>query len=177
MHGAGTEASERTVGRARVVYAGLLVAVFSFLALILVAPWLRTHEHPLLGQVIYGGLAKSCHQMPERSFWLFGAAMPVCSRCFSLYAGGALGFLLAPLTRGLAAPPPRSHWLGLAALPAVVDFSVGWLGILDNTFWSRGITGVLLGVVAAFYVLPGLIEAFMPRPRVSLGECSWTRTK
>jgi hypothetical protein len=38
-------------------------------------------------------------------------------------------------------------------------FALGWLGIWHNTFASRALTGLLLGSVAAFYLLPGLIEA------------------
>jgi hypothetical protein len=40
----------------------------------------------------------------------------------------------------------------------VIDFSLGFLGIWQNTHLSRFATGALLGAVAAFFIMPGLID-------------------
>jgi hypothetical protein len=39
-----------------------------------------------------------------------------------------------------------------------LDFTLGFLGLWDNTHFSRFSTGALLGAVAVFYVMPGLVE-------------------
>jgi uncharacterized membrane protein len=83
----------------------------------------------------------------------------VCVRCAGIYAGALLGVAAFPLFGALRRPAPRRLWLALAAIPVTVDFALGWVGIWHNTFTSRALTGLLLGSVAAFYVLPGLIEA------------------
>jgi uncharacterized membrane protein len=86
--------------------------------------------------------------------------MGVCSRCASIYAGFIIGLLLYPFLRDLREDrfPPRWILIG-AAVPTVVDFAGGVLGVFANTFLSRALTGVLFGAVAAFYVTPGLVSA------------------
>ena len=140
-------------------YAAIAIAVAAFVVSLAAAPWLRASGHPYVAGVLYECFARTCHQMSERSYWLLGSPLAVCSRCASIYAGALAGVLLLPLVRGLTAPAPARRWLLIAAVPAGLDFSLGWLGILDNTFLSRGVTGVLLGAVSAFYVVPGLTEA------------------
>jgi hypothetical protein len=46
----------------------------------------------------------------------------------------------------------------LAALPLVIDFSLTFFGLWENTHTSRLVTGLLLGSVAVFYVMPGIAD-------------------
>jgi hypothetical protein len=46
----------------------------------------------------------------------------------------------------------------LAALPLAIDFGLGYFNIWQNTHASRFITGALFSSVAAFYILPGLVD-------------------
>jgi hypothetical protein len=39
-----------------------------------------------------------------------------------------------------------------------VDFSLTFLGIWENTHTSRLLTGLLLGAVTVFYIVPGIVE-------------------
>jgi uncharacterized membrane protein len=158
--------------RAWIVYVAAVGVAFALLWTTVAAPWLATHGFPVAGASLYLGFAKACHQMPDRSFWVFGAPMAVCSRCAALYAGGLLGLLLVPLLRGIGRPAPHRLWLAAAACPVALDFGLGWLGILENTFWSRGVTGLVLGTASAFYILPGLIDAAMAHwgPGASHGD-------
>ena len=73
---------------------GVLAAVW--LLLIATAPFLWTP----LAALLYAGASLICHQLPERSFHLDGAQLPVCGRCFGLYAGGTLGSLGGVLAFG-----------------------------------------------------------------------------
>jgi len=139
------------------VVAGAAVFVLSIIA----APWFANRGFPTAAYAIYTGFHSACHQLPERSFWLFGAPLAVCARCFGLYLGGFAGLLAIPLLRGLDRPSPPRRWLVVAAIPTAVDFTLGWSGLWDNTAVSRGTTGFVLGAVAAFYVMPGLLEAAM----------------
>jgi hypothetical protein len=49
-------------------------------------------------------------------------------------------------------------WLFLAAAPLAVDFLLTLFGIWENTHSSRLLTGMLLGGVTVFYVMPGIVE-------------------
>ena len=145
---------------AMIVYAALLTLSVFWMALILAAPWLMAERHFLASTAIYQGLSAVCHQSPERSFYFHGYPMGVCSRCASIYAGSVIGLLLYPFLRDLRedAFPPR--WILIsAAIPTVIDFTGGVLGLFANTFLSRTLTGILFGAVAAFYITPGLVSA------------------
>jgi len=143
-----------------VVYGALMTLSILWMALILSPSWLMAERHFLAATAIYQGFSAVCHQMPERSFYFHGHPMAVCSRCASIYTGFVIGLLLYPFLRDVREDrfPPR--WiLIIAAIPTVIDFTGGVLGLFINTFLSRALTGILLGAVAAFYIMPGLVSA------------------
>jgi len=133
-------------------------SVFVF-SLIIGAPLALDTGHPFLGLTLYRAFSYVCHQIPERSFFIGGHQFAVCSRCTGLYAGFTAATILYPLCRSLRrTEAPARKWLFLAAAPLAIDFTLGYLGIWENTHWSRFATGALLAVVSVFYVLPGLME-------------------
>ena len=135
-------------------------ATVTFLvSLIFVAPVAAAGGHPALAEVIYHAFGIFCHQRPDRSYFIEGHKLGVCSRCTGLYAGFALTLLLYPLLRSLRnnVNPPRQY-LFLAAVPLAIDFSLTFFGIWENTHTSRLFTGLLLGCVAVFYVMPGIVD-------------------
>jgi uncharacterized membrane protein len=144
---------------AMIVYAALMTLSILWMALIVAAPWLMAERHFLASAVIYRGFSAVCHQMAERSFYFHGHPMGVCSRCAGIYAGFIVGLALYPFLRDLreAGFPPRWILIG-AAIPTAIDFTVGVLGLFANTFFSRALTGILFGAVAAFYITPGLVS-------------------
>ena len=144
-------------------------ATVTFLvALIFTAPLAAAGGHPVWAQVIYRGFGVFCHQRPDRSYFIEGHKLAVCSRCTGLYAGFALTLLLYPLIRSLRnnIAPPRIYLI-LAAIPLAIDFSLTFLGIWNNTHTSRLLTGALLGSVAVFYVMPGIVDLSLRSWRAS----------
>jgi uncharacterized membrane protein len=126
---------------------------------IIAAPLALSSGHLLWALPIYHAFSLVCHQIPERSFFIAGHPFAVCARCFGLYAGFTLATIAYPLIASLKktdAPPRR--WLFLAAVPLVIDYALGLFGIWNNTHSSRFITGALLGSVAVFYTMPGLLD-------------------
>ncbi len=108
---------------------------------------------------IYGFFSFLCHQIPERSLFIFGHQLAVCSRCFGVYCGLLFGLLIYPLWRSIDNIEPLSRiWLFLSLVPISVDWSLTILGIWENTHLSRFITGSLLGFACACYILPAVIE-------------------
>lgn len=135
------------------------VTVAFFVSLIVIAPILAASGHSEVAEGIYRGFGIFCHQRPDRSYFIDGHKLAVCSRCTGLYAGFAFTLLIYPLLRSLrnASFPPR-RLLFLAALPLLLDFSLTFFGIWENTHTSRLLTGALLGSVAVFYVMPGIVD-------------------
>lgn len=134
-------------------------AILFIVSLIVIAPIAAASGHNEVAEGIYRGFGVFCHQRADRSYFIDGHKLAVCSRCTGLYAGFAFTLLIYPLLRSLrsAATPPRSV-LFLAALPLVLDFSLNFFGIWENTHTSRLLTGALLGSVAVFYVMPGIVD-------------------
>ncbi len=141
--------------RAFAAWSALTLLALLLAASLFAAPWASAHGHTALAQALYDGFAYVCHQIPSRSFHFEGHPLAVCARCTGIYAGFALGVLLYPLARPLArAEAPRRLWLFIAAGPITLDFLLGWLGIWENTHFSRLLTGAFFGAVCAFFVVP-----------------------
>ena len=142
--------------------------VLGVISLIVGAPLAAASNHQQFAVAIYHSFKPLCHQLPERSFFIAGHQFAVCARCTGLYGGFALGLLLYPLIRSLRSiDVPQVRWLFLAALPLAVDFSLTFFGIWENTHTSRVLTGMLLGGVTVFYVMPGIFVLSQRLARVN----------
>lgn len=140
------------------------VTVLLVISLVLIAPLARANGHSEVAAGIYGAFGIFCHQLPGRSYFIGGHPLAVCSRCTGLYAGFAFMLLVYPFVRSLRTsivPPPSL--LVLAAIPLLIDVSVTFFGFWENTHTSRLLTGALLGSVAVFYVMPGIIGLSLGR--------------
>src|ERR1043165_7822257 len=145
--------------RPLVLWAISTAAVVSLVALILGAPLAAASGDNEIAGAIYYAFSGLCHQRPDRSFFIDGHKFGVCARCTGIYFGFAFTLLVYPLVRSLrAVTTPARKWLLLAALPLAIDFSLTFFGIWENTHTSRLLTGLLLGSVAVFYVMPGIAD-------------------
>jgi uncharacterized membrane protein len=142
-----------------VVWAATVVVALIPAGLIVIAPLLLASGHTALALPIFEAFSYLCHQLPERSLHLEGQKLAVCSRCTGLYFGFALSVLLYPLARSLKrVDTPRLRWLLLATVPVIMDWALTVFGLWENTHLSRFLTGALFSVVAAVYIVPGLID-------------------
>ena len=141
----------------RLLPAALTASAVIWLALLLVAP-LFPRETALL----YESASRICHQQPERSFHVAGAQLPVCARCFGLYASGAAGAIGAWLLgRPRRWTPNAGHarlLFAAAALPTVATVGVEWLGLAHLSNLGRMIASVPLGAVAGWVFVRMLLS-------------------
>jgi uncharacterized membrane protein len=143
----------------KVTWAITATIALALVATIVGAPLFQSTGHAPLASAIYKVFSFVCHQIPERSFHIAGYQFAVCSRCTGLYTGFAVAVLVYPLARSLTrSDTPRRLWLILATVPLLIDFSLTYFGLWSNTHLTRFSTGALLGAVAVFYVMPGLVE-------------------
>lgn len=152
--------SQDGVRRAQVLmWGGAAALMLVWMGMIVLAPWAEAHGYHALAATIYRAFDPLCHQISERSFHLEGHAFAVCARCTGLYAGLAAGIIFYPLARSLKrTDTPSRWWLIVAAVPISVNWSLGFFGIWANTHFSRFLTGALLGVTCALFIVPGLID-------------------
>jgi uncharacterized membrane protein len=151
----------------------LLVVVGSFflVGLLVAAPVGKANGVQWLSFAVYQAFSHVCHQIPERSFYIAGYPLAVCARCTGLYVGFAVAVAFYPLTTSLKRThTPERKWLFIAAAPLGIDFALGFFGIWENSHLSRLLTGLLLGAVSVFFILPGLVQLslyqrmFGPKP-------------
>jgi len=68
--------------------------VAALVSLIVVAPLAAAGGHNGVAFAIYRAFGTLCHQIPERSYFIDGHKLAVCSRCTGIYAGFAFTLLL-----------------------------------------------------------------------------------
>jgi uncharacterized membrane protein len=135
--------------------------VFAWVFSILIAPVIQAEGFTAVSAPVYKFFSYLCHQQPERSFHIAEYPFAVCSRCFGVYSGLLLGFIIYPFIKKIEEiePLPRI-WLFLAMVPIGIDWSLGIFGIWENTHVSRFITGAILGAACAVFIVPALVELF-----------------
>ena len=152
----------------RVWFIGLAV-VFVWTAFIVAAPAAKLNGFTSFSTSVYNFFSFACHQLGDRSFHIAGEQFAVCSRCFGVYFGLLAGFAVYPLWRNITdiEPLPR-FWLFLSLIPITVDWSLTMFGIWENTHVSRFITGTILGLACATFIIPALVEVarrlLLPNP-------------
>jgi uncharacterized membrane protein len=107
-----------------------------------------------------------CHQLPSRSFFLWGRQMPVCARCVGIYGGAALVALAAFGARRFASRRPPSRraaaasralvYAALACVPTAATLVFEWTTGVAPSNPIRAAAGLVLGATLAALVLaPG----------------------
>lgn len=138
--------------------AGLLVAAAGGGLWGQTEPWYLQWQH-----IFFSGL---CHQQPDRSFWINGQPMAVCTRCFGIYSGLFTGLLAGPI---LGKMIPRSFLKKLLLVTLIlniVDVAGNMAGFWSNTLLSRSALGFLLAVSAGLL----LGRAFIKQETLTLNK-------
>lgn len=138
-----------------VTFAVVLLWIFSILA----APLAARYGYDHFAASVYSFFGHICHQISARSFHIGDEQFAVCARCFGFYSGFLTGIGIYPLFRSLDDTNsfPR-FWLFAAMIPIGVDFSLTFFSVWENTHLSRLITGGILGIACAFFIIPALVE-------------------
>lgn len=146
--------------RFRSIYAATVVGTAVWLAATLAAPFMRSRGFGA-ADFLYVCFSPTCHQIPSRSFFLWGFPAAVCARCLGIYAGFAIGVLLYPFRRGLPPRPiPTLKTFILFTLPIVADTAGNFLGLWNTGNMLRFLTGSLWGTILPLYWFAGLAGLF-----------------
>lgn len=144
----------------------LTVVGVVWVVLLLLAPMA-----PREAALVYRFAAGVCHQQTNRSFHLVGAPLPVCARCFGLYASGAVAAAAAMLSarRGSSLTPTAARLVfAAAAAPTVATVGAEWLGLAAPSNLARALASVPLGAAAGWiFVRMLLVDARRAPPRRS----------
>lgn len=133
--------------------------VFVWVFAIVLAPVALENGWITVASPLYTFFGYICHQLSDRSLYLDGHPLAVCSRCFGVYFGLFAGLLAYPLWRKIEEVEPLARfWLFLSLVPIGIDWSLTMFGIWENTHLSRFITGMILGIACATYIVPAVVE-------------------
>ncbi len=130
-----------------------------FVGLPILGPWLRSHGFELPASVLYAAYALTCHQRPDRSFFVFGHKMCLCQRCMAIYGAVFVLGMFYGLVRRYARPL-RLRWMLVLWAPMALDGFTQLFGWRESTWELRLITGALFGLSCIWMGFPYLEEGF-----------------
>jgi len=150
-------------------YALALAGTVVWCALVVAAPYCAHLGGPWapIGETIYVGFHRICHQLDGRSLHLFALPLAACSRCTAIYFAFLAGTVVYPFLRSLRTPqtPSRLTFI-LALMPMLIDVGLALSGIHESNQLSRLLTGTWFGAMLPFVVLPvylGAVHEFSAR--------------
>lgn len=112
-----------------------------------------------------------CHQMPERSFFIDGHQLCVCSRCTGIYWGALAGWLHLIFRRRLNAtawPMAANRWIILIFMGFMpLDAMAGLLFGHDSGNAFRFLVGVGFGYGALLFLQPFVARRLQPSKSVA----------
>lgn len=142
----------------RVWIIGFLV-VFFWVLVIAGLPIAKATGLATISSPLYSFFGLICHQLPERSFHVAGEPFAVCSRCFGVYFGMLFSFAIYPFWRNIDDIEPLSKfWLFSSLIPMSLDWALTFFGFWENTQLSRFLTGIIVGIACATFIVPAIVE-------------------
>jgi uncharacterized membrane protein len=147
------------------------VALGVFAGLPLLAPVLEAADSPILrlaGNAIFLAYHATCHQLPQRSFFILGQQVAWCERDTAIWGTIFLAGLVFSLVRQRVKPLDL-RWYVVLCIPMAIDGTTQLFGLRESTWELRVITGFLFGIASAWLVLP-ILERGMSEVRVGLEQ-------
>jgi uncharacterized membrane protein len=140
-----------------ILMVGLFLGLYAGLPLL--APILLVSGRSGSANLIYSAYRFACHQLPSRSYFIFGHQVAYCHRDTAIYTSLFLAVILFAFVRHRLKPLP---WQGYVAfiVPMAIDGITQLFGLRSSNWQLRTITGALFGIGSAWLALPYLEEAF-----------------
>ena len=145
---------DRNVGR-KLVY-GLNGLWILIIILIVLTPYLASISSPV-AKYLYMLFRPTCHQLPQRSFFLWGHKMAVCSRCTGIYISLCLwGMIFVLFLKSWKVKPISTIVFLMFLLPIAIDGGTQFIHFRRSTNVLRFITGFFGGMGTTLFVYPRL---------------------
>ncbi len=128
----------------------LFVGLYAFVPF--VAPLLVSAGLTGPAMAIYHVYSYFCHQMPSRSYFIFGNQMAYCQRDSAIYPSMFLTGIVFSWRRNIR--PLPLLWYIVLILPIAIDGTTQAFLLRESTPLLRGITGSLFGVATIWLCYP-----------------------
>jgi uncharacterized membrane protein len=140
-----------------ILFIGFFLALYVVLPIL--APVLMAGGRTGSANLIYSGYRIACHQLPSRSYFIFGHQMAFCHRDTAIYASILVALIVFAFVRHRVKPLSWKIYI-LFLIPMALDGGTQILGLRTSNWQLRTLTGVLFGLGSAWLALPYLEEAF-----------------
>jgi uncharacterized membrane protein len=131
-----------------------------FLGLAFLAPILISLGLDNVGRLLFESYRITCHQEPERSFFIAGQQMAFCQRDTSIYGAILLGGLAFNGLRQTLRPLRWRYYM-VFLTPMAVDGLTQLFGLRESTWELRLFTGVLFGLGTVWLLFPFIEETMV----------------
>ncbi len=135
------------------------IVAFTLAAMPFIVPFIASQGYTGLANGLYTSLGLMCHQMPERSFTLFGEQMGLCHRMSAIYIASFFSGIGYALVRNRLSPL-GFRGLILLSTPMAIDGFTQLFGLRESVWELRLITGTLFALGAMWFALPRLESGF-----------------
>jgi len=137
---------------------GLNILWFIIVILIFLTPYLASVDSPAT-KYLFFLFRPTCHQMPQRSLFIFDHQMPVCARCTGIYLALASTGIVLSILLYLTTIKPLPIWIFLLfLLPLAIDGGTQLIGLRQSTNIIRLLTGSLAGIGTIWFIYPRIWE-------------------
>jgi len=134
------------------------LVVFSTLPVL--APIFAAMGLESISNAIFVAYSLTCHQMPSRSYFIFGHQMAYCERNTAIYFSMTLTGLVYARVRERGIRRLPWYWYLVLITPMAIDGFTQLFGWRESTWLLRGITGTLFGVATVWLAFPCLEQSF-----------------
>lgn len=150
--------------RVRIIFL-ILFSVYSAYFFIgsTLAPILAHYKYYDLSAQITSLYIYSCHQQPDRSFWLLGYPVALCCRCYGVYLATMVSSILAIYNKLKI----NKYTILLLILITIVDLYINY-GIGIRAHNTGNITRFIVGIVMGILIIVGINGIFNMKRRINI---------
>lgn len=124
-----------------------------------IIPFIASQGYTALANWLHTTFGLVCHQMPERSFTIFGEQMALCHRMTTIYVASFIGGITYAFVRDRL-PPLSFRMLIAFSTPMAIDGFTQLFGLRESVWELRMLTGTLFAIGAMWFALPRLEQGF-----------------
>jgi uncharacterized membrane protein len=135
------------------------VVAFFLASMPFIIPFIASQGYAGLASWLYTSFGFMCHQMPERSFTLFGEQMALCHRMTAIYVSSFVGGVGYAIVRNRLSPLSFRALMIMSA-PMAIDGFTQLFGLRESVWELRLFTGSLFALGVMWFALPRLETGF-----------------
>jgi uncharacterized membrane protein len=135
------------------------VVAFFLASMPFIIPFLASQGYTTAANWLHTSFGLMCHQMPERSFVLFGEQMALCHRMTAIYGATFIAGISYAFIRDRL-PPLGFQGLIMMSIPMALDGFTQLFGLRESIWELRLLTGSLFALGVMWFALPRLEDGF-----------------